>query len=89
MVFTCSYGSAWGPAPTSSRKYSGVPSAIQVDIEKVALPELDTPLSVAVRTIIDDIRTQRHKCMRVSQTGCFSTENMHKIKFYRIVSSDY
>jgi hypothetical protein len=64
-----------GASPDFIQKVFGVPSAIQVDIEKVALPELDTPLSVAVRTIIDDIRTQRHKCMRVSQNGFFSTEN--------------
>jgi protein transport protein SEC24 len=60
-----------GASPDFIQKVFGVPSAIQVDIEKVALPELDTPLSVAVRTIIDDIRTQRHKCMRVSQNGFF------------------
>jgi protein transport protein SEC24 len=55
-----------GASPDFIQKVFGVPSAIQVDIEKVALPELDTPLSVAVRTIIDDIRTQRHKCMRLT-----------------------
>lgn len=51
--------------PEFVQKVFGVPSAIQVDIEKVALPEFDNPLSVAVRTIIEEIRIQRHKCMRV------------------------
>lgn len=43
----------------------GVPSAVQVNIETIKLPELDNPLSEAVRSVIEQIRTQRHRCMRV------------------------
>ncbi|KYB24587.1 protein transport protein Sec24C [Tribolium castaneum] len=52
--------------PDFIQKVFGVPSAIQVDVEKVALPELDNSLSVAVRNIIEEIRIQRHKCMRLT-----------------------
>lgn len=44
----------------------GVPSAIQIDIDKLCIPELNTPLSIAVRSIIDEIRLQKQRCMRVS-----------------------
>lgn len=44
----------------------GVPSAVQVNIEMIKLPELDNPLSEAVRSIVEQIRIQRHRCMRVS-----------------------
>lgn len=44
----------------------GVPSAIQIDIDKVYIPELNNPLSIAVRSIIDEIRLEKHRCMRVS-----------------------
>lgn len=44
----------------------GVPTAAQVDVERFTLPELDNSLSVAVRNLIDQVRTQRHRCMRVS-----------------------
>lgn len=54
-----------GASPEFVQKVFGVPSAIQIDVDRVALPELDNPLSVAVRTIIDEIRIQRHRCMRV------------------------
>ena len=45
----------------------GVPSAVQVNIEMCQLPELDNPLSIAVRSIIEQIRIQRHRFMRVSK----------------------
>ena len=54
-----------GANPNFVQQVFGAPSAIQVNIETVALPELDNPLSLAVRTIVEEIRIQRHKCMRV------------------------
>lgn len=45
----------------------GVASPTQIDVERPFLPELDTPLSHNVRKIISDIRSQRHRCMRVSR----------------------
>lgn len=47
----------------------GVPSAVQINIEQTTLPVLDNPTSEAVRTIIEQIRSQRHRYMRVST--CF------------------
>lgn len=44
----------------------GVPSAVQINIEKADIPELDNPLSNAVRSIIEQIRIQKHRCMRVN-----------------------
>lgn len=55
-----------GVNPEFIQKLFGAPSAIQVDIERVGLPELDNPVSIAIRSIIDEIRIQRHRCMRVS-----------------------
>lgn len=46
----------------------GVPSAVQVNIEIMKLPELDNPLSGAVRSVIEQIRIQRHRSMRVTTT---------------------
>lgn len=54
-----------GAKPDFIQQVFGVPSAIQVDIEKIALPELNNPLSKAVRSIIEEIRIQRHRYMRV------------------------
>jgi protein transport protein SEC24 len=44
----------------------GVPSVVQVDTDRTALPVLDTPLNNRIRNIIDRIRAERHHCMRVS-----------------------
>ncbi|XP_056630676.1 protein transport protein Sec24C isoform X2 [Diorhabda sublineata] len=55
-----------GVNPDFIQKLFGAPSAIQVDIDRINLPELDNPLSVAVRSIIDEIRIQRHRCMRLT-----------------------
>lgn len=50
----------------------GVLSAAQIDIDRTSLPELDNPLSVKIRSVIDSVRQQRHRCMRVS-VHCFFT----------------
>lgn len=55
-----------GANPEFVQNVFGAPSAIQIDIERPYLPELDNPISIAVRNLIDDIRLQRHRCMRVS-----------------------
>ncbi|GLV32062.1 Secretory 24CD [Carabus blaptoides fortunei] len=44
----------------------GVPNAAQVDVERFTLPELDNNLSVTVRNLIDQVRTQRHRFMRLT-----------------------
>lgn len=44
----------------------GVPSAVQINIEQTTLPVLDNPTSEAVRTIIEQIRSQRHRYMRLT-----------------------
>jgi protein transport protein SEC24 len=51
----------------------GVHSAAQIDIDRTSLPELDNPLSVKIRSVIDSVRQQRHRCMRVS-VHCFSLQ---------------
>lgn len=55
-----------GASPEFTRQVFGAPSAIQIDVERSTLPELDNPLSLAVRNIIEEIRIQKHRCMRVS-----------------------
>lgn len=54
-----------GVKPDFIQQVFGVASSIQVDIEKIALPELNNPLSNAVRSIIEEIRIERHRYMRV------------------------
>ncbi|XP_044766723.1 protein transport protein Sec24C isoform X2 [Coccinella septempunctata] len=55
-----------GANPEFIQKLFGVPSAIQVNIEQFKLPELDNPVSLAVRNIIEEIRIQRHRHMRLT-----------------------
>ncbi|CAG9761653.1 unnamed protein product [Ceutorhynchus assimilis] len=55
-----------GASPEFVQNVFGVQSAIQIDIEKPSLPELDNPLSIAVRRIIEDIRIERHRSMRLT-----------------------
>ncbi|XP_060519788.1 protein transport protein Sec24C isoform X2 [Cylas formicarius] len=52
--------------PEFVRDIFGTQSAHQVDIDRVKLPDLDNPRSVAVRNIIELIRVQRHRCMRLT-----------------------
>ncbi|XP_069690232.1 protein transport protein Sec24C isoform X2 [Periplaneta americana] len=44
----------------------GVHSAAQIDIDRTALPDLDNPLSQRIRSVIDSVREQRHRCMRLT-----------------------
>lgn len=44
----------------------GVPTSAQVDTEKTFLPLLDNPLSLKIRNLIEDIREERRRSMRVS-----------------------
>lgn len=43
----------------------GVPTTPQVDTDKTALPNLENPMSMRVRRLIDDVREKRHRSMRV------------------------
>lgn len=73
----------------------GVPSAVQVNIEMTRFPELDNPLNQAVRTVVEKIRSQHHRSMRVSickqavQNLCYFTKKCvsDKKKFYRKLKS--
>lgn len=44
----------------------GVPTVAQVDSDKTSLPILENPLSLHIRSLIDSVRSERHRCMRVS-----------------------
>ncbi|XP_046433138.1 protein transport protein Sec24C [Neodiprion fabricii] len=44
----------------------GVPSVGQVDVDRTILPTLDTPLSHRITEIITQVRSQRHRCMRLT-----------------------
>lgn len=44
----------------------GVPVAAQVDTDKTSLPAIDNPLSLKIRNLIESIREERHRSMRVS-----------------------
>lgn len=46
----------------------GVPSVVQVDTDRTALPVLDTPLNNRITNIINRVRAERHRSMRVSLT---------------------
>lgn len=52
--------------PEFCQQVFGVPTAVQINVDQTELPILDTPLSNAVRSLITQIRIQRHRCMRVS-----------------------
>ena len=72
-----------GASPEFVQKVFGAPSAIQIDIDRPFLPELDNSLSVAVRNIIDDVRIQRHRCMRVSKKLTFVIFDKMLLCLYR------
>ncbi|XP_015606449.1 protein transport protein Sec24C isoform X2 [Cephus cinctus] len=44
----------------------GVPSVVQVDVDRTQLPQLDNPLSKRISDIVSHIRAQRHRCMRLT-----------------------
>ncbi|GFG34509.1 hypothetical protein Cfor_07724 [Coptotermes formosanus] len=44
----------------------GVHSAAQIDIDRTSLPQIDNPLSVRVRSVIESVRHKRHRFMRVN-----------------------
>lgn len=44
----------------------GVPSVVQVDTDRAALPILDTPLNNRITNIINQIHAERHRCMRLT-----------------------
>lgn len=54
-----------GVNPDFCQQIFGVPSPIQIDVDKITLPKLDNPLAHAVHSVIDQIRAERHRCMRV------------------------
>lgn len=43
----------------------GVANSGQVDTDKTFLPNLDNPLSIKIRNLVEDIREERRRCMRV------------------------
>lgn len=61
----------------------GVPSVVQVDTDCTALPVLDTPLNKRITDIINRVRMERHRCMRVSKLKFMKcTKNVMKLMFY-------
>ena len=44
----------------------GVPSVVQVDTDRTALPILDTPLNKRITDIVNRVRVERHRCMRLT-----------------------
>nr|XP_012217472.1 PREDICTED: protein transport protein Sec24C [Linepithema humile] len=44
----------------------GVSSVVQVDTDRTVLPVLDTPLNNRITNIINRIRGERHRCMRLT-----------------------
>ncbi|KAK6645175.1 hypothetical protein RUM43_001451 [Polyplax serrata] len=44
----------------------GVPTTPQVDTDKTALPNLENPMSMRIRRLIDDVREKRHRSMRLT-----------------------
>lgn len=43
----------------------GAPSTQQIDVERIGLPVFDNALSKRVRGIVEDIQSERTRCMRV------------------------
>ncbi|XP_046392405.1 protein transport protein Sec24C isoform X2 [Ischnura elegans] len=48
------------------RDVFGAQSAAQIDIDRTSLPEIDNPLSERIRAVIEEIRQQRHRRMRLT-----------------------
>ncbi|KDR14171.1 protein transport protein Sec24C-like [Zootermopsis nevadensis] len=44
----------------------GVQSAAQIVIDRTSLPVLDNALSVRIKLVIDSVRKERHRCMRLT-----------------------
>lgn len=54
-----------GLSPEWVQAVFGVPTCAQIDTDKVALPILENPISERVRNVVNNVRKQRHRCMRV------------------------
>ncbi|KAK2583030.1 hypothetical protein KPH14_009072 [Odynerus spinipes] len=52
--------------PQWAQAVFGVPSVIKVDTDRPTLPILDNPLNKRIRQIIDQVRTERYRCMRLT-----------------------
>ncbi|XP_049838119.1 protein transport protein Sec24C isoform X1 [Schistocerca gregaria] len=44
----------------------GVHSAAQIDIDRTSLQDIDNPLSTRIRSLVNAVRQQRHRCMRLT-----------------------
>ncbi|KZC10745.1 PREDICTED: protein transport protein Sec24C [Dufourea novaeangliae] len=55
-----------GLSPQWVQAVFGVPSVAQVDTDHTALPILDTPMNKLITDIIDRVRMERHRCMRLT-----------------------
>ncbi|XP_076642810.1 COPII coat complex component secretory 24CD isoform X2 [Halictus rubicundus] len=55
-----------GLSPQWVQAVFGVPSVVQVDTDRTSLPILDTPLNKRITDIIDRMRMERHRCMRLT-----------------------
>ncbi|XP_076277472.1 COPII coat complex component secretory 24CD isoform X2 [Lasioglossum baleicum] len=55
-----------GLSPQWVQAVFGVPSVAQVDTDRTSLPILDTPLNKRITDIIDRMRMERHRCMRLT-----------------------
>lgn len=57
------FGSAL--APEWVQAVFGVPSAAQINTDDTRLPDLDNSLSLRIRELLETIRKERHRFMRV------------------------
>lgn len=61
-----------GASSEFCKQVFGVPSPMQIDVDKTKIPAFDNPLSLAVVTAIEQIRSERHRYMRVSLLPSFN-----------------
>lgn len=66
---------------TFCQQVFGVQSASQIDVDKVTIPRLDNPLSEAVHSVIEKVKSQRHRRMRVS-VDFFNKPQIQKYYFF-------
>jgi len=52
--------------PDTVQQLFAVPSVAQVDVDRPSLPALDTPVSVRVRGVVEEVRRQRQRHMKLT-----------------------
>lgn len=71
-----------GASSEFCKQVFGVPSPMQIDVDKTKIPVFDNSLSLAINTAIEQIRSERHRYMRVSYNQFKNNNRKRLFGFY-------